>query len=55
MLEKYFERLLFASRWLLAPMFLGLALMVFPYFVGDPGVLFTLGTGLTASLFFLRG
>ena len=26
MLEKYFERLLFASRWLLAPLFLGLSL-----------------------------
>ncbi|MCC6171213.1 MAG: YqhA family protein, partial [Gammaproteobacteria bacterium] len=26
MLEKYIERLLFASRWLLAPLYLGLSL-----------------------------
>jgi hypothetical protein len=36
------------------PMFLGLALMIYPYFVADPIVLFSIGIGLTASLYFRR-
>ncbi len=36
------------------PMFLGLALMVYPYFVGNDIALFVIGAVGTASLFFFR-
>ncbi len=36
MLEKYIERLLFASRWLLAPLYLGLSLALIALGVKPP-------------------
>lgn len=36
-------------------MFLGLALMIFPYFVNDDIALFAIGTVGTAALYFVRG
>jgi hypothetical protein len=36
------------------PMFLGLALMVYPYFVADDLVLFAIGVAGTATLFLFR-
>jgi hypothetical protein len=37
------------------PMFLGIALMVYPYFVSNDAVMIAVGAIGTASLFFLRG
>jgi hypothetical protein len=37
------------------PMFIGLALMVYPYFVPNPLVSYAAGTILTAALFLFRG
>ncbi len=37
------------------PMFIGLALMIYPYFVPDMLVLGTIGAILTALLFLFRG
>lgn len=36
------------------PMFCGLALMVFPYFVANTALLFVLGTAGSGALYFLR-
>jgi len=36
------------------PMFLGIALMVYPYFVGDDVIMIAIGTIGTVGLFFLR-
>lgn len=36
------------------PMFTGIALMAYPYFVADPVALFGIGVVLTASLFLFR-
>jgi hypothetical protein len=36
------------------PMFLGIALMVYPYFVGNDVVMIAIGVIGTAGLFFLR-
>jgi hypothetical protein len=36
------------------PMFCGLALMVFPYFVANTVLLFVLGTAGSGALYFLR-
>jgi hypothetical protein len=35
-------------------MLCGLVLMIFPYFVGDTGTMYAIGTVGTAALFFLR-
>jgi multisubunit Na+/H+ antiporter MnhG subunit len=40
------------SEW--RPMVLGLALMAFPYFVGNPVALYAIGAVLTLGLFFPR-
>jgi hypothetical protein len=37
------------------PMFIGLALMVYPYFAEQPIALWGIGTVLTAALFVFRG
>ena len=37
------------------PMFCGLALMVYPYFVADTMALFAIGAAGTGALFLLRG
>ena len=41
------------SAW--TPMFLGLALMAFPYLVENTAGVWILGTGLTMALYFFRG
>ena len=38
----------------LKPMLLGLALMIFPYFVPNTMLMYGVGIALTAALFFLR-
>lgn len=38
----------------LKPMLIGLALMVFPYFVSGTAALYTIGLALTAALFLFR-
>jgi hypothetical protein len=37
------------------PMFLGIALMIYPYFVSNDAAMIAIGTIGTASLFILRG
>jgi hypothetical protein len=37
------------------PMFLGIALMVYPYFISDAVLIYAIGIIGSASLFFLRG
>jgi len=39
---------------LVVPMVLGLALMVFPYFVSDTWLLYTIGCALTAATWYFR-
>ncbi len=36
------------------PMLIGVALMAFPYFIGETWILYTVGTLLTGGLFFFR-
>jgi hypothetical protein len=37
------------------PMFLGIALMIYPYFVSNDAAMIAIGAVGTAGLFFLRG
>jgi len=36
------------------PLIMGIVLMLFPYFVADPVLMWVVGAGLTGSLYFLR-
>ena len=50
-----FVALVYGKRMHLWKMMLcGLALMIFPYFIGNVSILYALGTVATAALFFLR-
>ncbi|MBA2586012.1 MAG: hypothetical protein H0U99_05960 [Chthoniobacterales bacterium] len=40
------------QRW--TPMFIGFALMAYPYFIADTLIMFGIGAALTASLFCFR-
>jgi hypothetical protein len=50
-----FIAFVYGKRWTLwKPLALGLALMIYPYFVSDTLALYAIGTALTLALYFWR-